>query len=163
VSQQSISKVQDSIQPTSELSFLKGGELGWYNTALQYLDSPVKSYVYFILAESEGLEPLVKIGLSLDIYRRMNEIKLEVDRGNYDVDWLVTGAETLRILGIVEGTQPLETALHKAFKRKAAGREWFWYDDELSQLIDELLCDYCVCEPCLIADNITDVTNVTLI
>jgi hypothetical protein len=153
----------DSIQRTSEATFLKGGELGWYNTALQYLESPVKSYVYFILAEAEDFEPLVKIGLSLDIYRRMNEIKLDVDRGNYDVDWLVTGAETLRLLGIVEGTQPLETAFHKAFKRKAAGREWFWYDDELSQLIDELLCDYCVCEPCLIADNITDVTQITLI
>ena len=160
--QQSISEDQDSILQINNSGYLKGLEIGWLNTAYHYVRKPVKSYVYFILAEAEGFDPLVKIGLTVDLPRRFKEISSDIDTGKYEIDWLAGGADTLRVLGILEGNQPLETALHKAFKRKAAGREWFWFDDDLDLVIDDLLCDYCVCESCLIADNITDVTNVTL-
>lgn len=138
--------------------WLKGMHLGWFNTALEYARNPVKSYVYFIVAEAEGLDPLVKIGLSLDVPRRYKEIGQEIDKGLYP-DWLVMGCDSLRVLGYLEGTQPLETALHKAFKSKAIGREWFDYDQDLEQAIDELLSDYCVCERCLIADSYAQVVD----
>ena len=163
VSQQSISEAQASTLPINNSGYLKGLEVGWLNTAYDYLRNPIKSYVYFILAEAEGFDPLVKIGLTVDLPRRFKEILSDVDTGKYELDWLAGGADSLRVLGILEGNQPLETALHKAFKRKAAGREWFWFDDDLAPVIDDLLCDHCVCEPCLIADNITNVTNITLI
>jgi hypothetical protein len=157
------SRVQGFTAQTNDSSFLKGLEVGWLNTAYEYINNPVKSFIYFILAESEGFDSLVKIGLTVDLPRRFKEISSDIETGKYDIDWLAGGTDTLRVLGILEGNQPLETALHKAFKSKAAGREWFWFDDDLSPVIDNLLCDHCVCEPCLIADNITDVTNVTLI
>ena len=155
MSQQSYSMDQDSIQPiTDRPEWLKAMHLGWFNTAYEYLRNPVKSYVYFIVAEAEGFDPLVKIGLSLDVDRRYKEITQEIDKGLYP-DWLIMGCDNLRILGMVEGTQPLETALHKAFTTKAIGREWFNYDDDMQEAIDSILEDYCQCKRCLIADSIT--------
>ena len=135
--------------------YLSGMDACYYNEAIMYINKPVKSYVYFILANTEGFDPLVKIGLSLDPERRFIEICNDLEAGKYDIDWLQTGTESLSILGLLEGTQPLETALHKAFKKYKAGREWFWYNDELEEIIDELLSDYCACDLCSLADKLS--------
>jgi hypothetical protein len=134
--------------------YLEGMDACYYNEAIMYIEKPVKSYIYFILAYTEGFDPLVKIGLSIDPERRFIEICNDLEAGKYSIDWLETGTESLRILGLLEGTQPLETALHKAFNKYKAGREWFWFNDELEEMIDDLLSDYCVCNLCQIADTL---------
>jgi hypothetical protein len=139
--------------------YLKGIDACYYNEAIVYIEKPVKSYVYFILAHTEGFDPLVKIGLSIDPERRLIEICNDLEAGKYSIDWLQGGVESLSVLGLLEGTQPLETALHKAFKKYKAGREWFWYNNELEEMIDDLLSDYCVCNACLIADNLCTVVD----
>ena len=144
---------------TDQYPYLNGQELGWFNQALAYIQKPVKSYIYFVEARSEGLEPLVKIGLTIDPNRRLNEIWHDVQEGKYNIDWLALGVESLQMVGLLEGTQPLETALHKAFKPYKAGREWFWLTDELDQVIDALLDEYCVCGGCLIADGCDVIHN----
>lgn len=135
--------------------YLQGIDACYYNEAIVYIKKPVKSYVYFILAHTEGFDPLVKIGLSIDPDRRLIEICNDLEAGKYSIDWLQGGVESLSMLGLLEGTQPLETALHKAFKKYKAGREWFWYNNELEEMIDDLLSDYCVCHACVIADNLS--------
>ena len=139
--------------------YLTGIDAGYYNEAIMYIQKPVKSYVYFILADTEGFDPLVKIGLSIDPDRRLIEICNDIESGKYAIEWLETGTESLSILGLLEGTQPLETALHKDFQKYKAGREWFWYNDELEEIIDDLLSDYCLCNLCGIADRLLTVVD----
>ena len=136
----------------NEYPYLQGQELGWFNTALVMIENPIKSYVYFIEASSYGFDPLIKIGLSVDPERRFKEIIHEINEGKYQIDWLELGSADVRIRGMIEGTQPLETAFHKAFKKNKAGREWFWLTDELNCVIDNLLSEYCECNLCKYID-----------
>ena len=136
----------------NEYPYLQGQELGWFNTALVMIENPIKSYVYFIEASSYGFDPLIKIGLSVDPERRFKEIIHEINEGKYQIDWLELGSADVRMRGMIEGTQPLETAFHKAFKKNKAGREWFWLTDELNCVIDNLLSEYCGCDLCKYVD-----------
>ena len=163
MSQQLSSKEADSTQLINDYPYIKGESLGWFNQAHYLLQNPTKSYIYFIQAYHEGLDPLVKIGLSMNPDRRFMEIMRDFEQGKYEIDWLALGvADDFRILGLVEGTQDLETAFHKAFNKYKAGREWFWLTDELEALIDEVLDQHCVCRDCLIADEFIGVTKITL-
>jgi len=124
------------------------------------LDEPIMPVVYFVKVSCDLLgTPMVKIGISIDPQRRFKELEQELNKENKYPGWLSEGiVEDIQILGYVQGTQFLETALHKAFKSKAVGREWFHYDEEMEITIDSILGDYCVCEPCLEADLISGST-----
>ena len=129
----------------------------YLNQAIVMLDNPIMPVIYFIRVSCEILgDPMVKIGITIDPDRRFREIQQELNKENTYPSWLSQGiVEDIDILGYVQGTQALETTLHKAFKSKAMGREWFTYDDEMEDVIDGILCDYCVCERCLQADAIS--------
>ena len=136
----------------NEYPYLEGQDLGWFNTALSIIEQPVKSYVYFIEASCPGFDSLIKIGLTVDPERRFKEIEHEVAESKYAIDWLELGIARLKVRGMIEGTQPLETALHKAFRKNKAGREWFWLTEQMDCVIDNLLCDYCGCDLCKYVD-----------
>ena len=126
----------------------------YLNEAYEMLRNPVMPNVYFILAADIFEENnLVKIGVSVDPMKRFDDLSLELwKEANSYPDWLNDGGVQLEMLGYVQGHQQLETALHKAFKDKHRGREWFTYDDELEADIGSILDDYCVCKKCLWAD-----------
>jgi hypothetical protein len=136
----------------NQYPYLEGQDLGWFNTALSIIEQPVKSYVYFIEASCPGFDPLIKIGLTVDPERRFKEIEHEVGESKYAIDWLELGVARLKVRGMIEGTQPLETAFHKAFRKNKAGREWFWLTEQMDCVIDNLLCDYCGCDLCKYVD-----------
>jgi hypothetical protein len=113
-------------------------------------------YVYFMLAEMDPdevsgiqLEPMVKIGISVDPYQRREQVAIDPGKCG---DWLeVFGCDSLTVIGMLEGGREAEKALHAAFKEHRIAGEWFWYDP-LSEAIDGLLCDHCVCPSCQFLD-----------
>ena len=129
-------------------------EKNFLNQALSMLDQPIMPVVYFVLVSNEFYgDPMIKIGITIDPDRRFKELEQELNKENKYPGWLSNGIiEEMQVLGYVQGTQFLETTLHKAFKSKAVGREWFNYDEEMEEIVDGILCDYCVCELCLQAD-----------
>jgi hypothetical protein len=126
----------------------------YLNDVDRMLNNPIMPNVYFILAFDElGNDNMVKIGVSVDPVKRFEDLSLELwKESNGYPDWLDMGYADLRLLGYVQGHQQLETALHKAFKDKSRGREWFSYDQELEGYVDGILEDYCVCHNCILAD-----------
>ena len=126
----------------------------YLNDVDRMLNNPIMPNVYFILAFDElGNDNMVKIGVSVDPIKRFEDLSLELwKESNGYPDWLDLGYADLRLLGYVQGHQQLETALHKAFKDKSRGREWFSYDQELEGYVDGILQDYCVCHNCILAD-----------
>ncbi|HBC3460261.1 TPA: GIY-YIG nuclease family protein [Vibrio parahaemolyticus] len=94
----------------------------WYEPNLHEQQS-----VYFLLDESKGI---VKIGISKDISRRMDAVKREYK----------TGSLTLLTV-VLHGGPAVEKSLHKRFSDwlvDGKGREWFKYEGELVEFIDEL-------------------------
>lgn len=109
-------------------------------------------YVYFVAAQDDSYDTLVKIGTSTSVSVRMQQIARDIQNGP---DWLKTTPDAeLCLLGYVVGDQELERQLHKAFKAHRAGGEWFWYKP-LECAIDDLLCENCVCEPCIVVDRLS--------
>ena len=124
------------------------------NEVIYQIENPVKSVVYFILAEAEGFDSFVKIGISINVDRRFQEILKDIEKTGVYPDYLGDGiCDSLYLLGVIEGTQTVETALHRAFKDKALGKEWFEYDDEMEEIIDDLLDSYCKCTNCSLLDQ----------
>jgi hypothetical protein len=114
-------------------------------------------YVYFMLAETEPLEPLIKIGTTTDVKARLTQVSRQLHKAP---DWLADGgAETLSVIGYVIGDRELEQELHRAFADHRAGLEWFWFAP-IEAAIDALLSDFCVCKPCLVADSLNVVPKV---
>ncbi|WP_180958432.1 GIY-YIG nuclease family protein [Vibrio sp. vnigr-6D03] len=94
----------------------------WYEPNLHEQQS-----VYFLLDESKGL---VKIGISKNINNRMDAVKREYK----------TGPLTLLTV-VLHGGLTVERSLHKKFSDwlvDGKGREWFKYEGELVEFIDEL-------------------------
>jgi hypothetical protein len=123
--------------------------------AMEMLEKPLMPVVYFFWVSNDlAGDDLVKIGISIDPERRFKELEQAVNKENNGYPaWLDTFEPLeIKVLGYVQGTQYLETALHKALQSKAVGREWFKYDDDVDSLIDGILCDYCICQNCLEAD-----------
>ena len=133
-------------------------ETSYLKQARNMLERPLMPVVYFFWVSNElaGAD-MVKVGLTVDPLRRFKELELEVNKENNGYpDWLnIFEPMQIQVLGYVQGTALLETALHKAFKSKALGREWFRYDDGLDCIIDDILCDYCICQKCLEADLVS--------
>ena len=122
------------------------------------LEQPLMPVVYFFWVSNDlAGDDMVKIGLSIDPERRFKELEQEVNKENNGYPLWLNHYEPLeiKVLGYVQGTRVLESTLHKAFVSKAVGREWFRCDDELDAVIDGLLCDYCICQSCLEADQIS--------
>ena len=126
----------------------------YLNDVDRMLNNPIMPNVYFILAFDElGNDNMVKIGVSVDPVKRFEDLSLELwKESNGYPDWLDMGYADLRLVGYVQGHQQLETALHKAFKDKSRGREWFTYDEELEGYVDRILHDYCVSQNFNISD-----------
>lgn len=79
-----------------------------------------KSYVYFILCS-----PFVKIGRANDIGRRLSELRI----GNpFD----------LRVLHVIEGGNALEREMRCRFVALHHRYEWFRYEGELKDWLDEV-------------------------
>ncbi len=111
-----------------------------------HLENPQTPVVYFVLATLEGFDSLVKIGVSVDFERRKKEILRDLEKGNVYPDWLELGGfDQFYPLGTIRAGQNVETAIHRALKDKAMGKEWFVYDDEVAEMIDDLLDQYCAC------------------
>lgn len=120
-----------------------------YRKALQVLARGVRPhYVYFCLAKST--EPAtgaaVKIGTTYDPDARLVGIRAGTTKAP---QWLCepTRVASVDYLGFVVGDQELEQHLHKAFAAYRITGEWFSYAP-ISQAIDELLRDACVCRGC---------------
>jgi anti-sigma28 factor (negative regulator of flagellin synthesis) len=120
------------------------------------LDNPQKTYVYFIEARDDLHEPMVKIGVSTNLEKRVNQLTQEIEAGKYQIDWLQYGGASLRLLGYVDGAFDLEKSLHSCFKDWSLGREWFILDLVLDMAIDDILDNYCVCKLCLAMDGATN-------
>lgn len=111
-----------------------------------HIENPQTSVVYFILATLEGFDPMVKIGVSVDFDRRKKEILRELEKGKVYPDWLELGGfDEFYTLGTIKGGHSVETAIHRTLKDKAMGKEWFTYDAEVEEMIDDLLNQYCAC------------------
>jgi hypothetical protein len=109
-------------------------------------------FVYFMLAEASPFDPLVKIGTTTDVHSRKTQVGRELHKAP---DWLgdAAGCDFLTVIGYVVGDRELEQQLHRAFASHRAGSEWFWYRD-IEGPIDMVLGAYCVCDPCLKADEL---------
>jgi hypothetical protein len=119
-----------------------------------HIEHPKRSHVYFILAEADGFDPLIKIGISIDVDRRFNEILKDIEKTGVYPDYLEAGiCDSLTVLGSIEGTQVLETALHRTFKDKLLKNEWFSYDHEMEIIVEDLLDKYCQCPKCNFIDK----------
>lgn len=70
---------------------------------------PVKSYVYFM---QERISGCIKIGTTIDPFRRRREIKFRRSR-------------TRDFIGIMPGTRALERELHERFAATRVEGEWF--------------------------------------
>ncbi len=92
--------------------------------------SAPKSVVYFM--EREGL---VKIGVTKNIDKRIRE----VSRGSAMPKGMTVGP--VRLLGTIPGAYDEERALHKKFWRYRVGGEWFTYERQVKEHIDQLLED----------------------
>ena len=111
-----------------------------------HIEYPQIPVVYFILATLQGFDPMVKIGTTVDLVRRQKEIVRDLEKGNFYPDWLELGGfDELYSLGTIKGGHNVETAIHRALKDKAMGKEWFTYDAEVAEMIDDLLDQYCAC------------------
>jgi hypothetical protein len=86
-------------------------------------------YVYFLLAELDDGQQVVKIGTTTNIARRLLLIKQRVP---YKIK---------AILGQVEGDQELESHLHLSFCKFKYSKEWFYYEP-IRHHIDDLLENY---------------------
>ena len=110
-------------------------------------------FVYFIEAHSTLTEypPMVKIGTSAMPDKRLDQICKQLDRAP---DWLGQTHELhyIQLMGLVVGDAELEQQLHRAFRSHRVAGEWFWLEP-LEMAIGHFLSDYCVCEPCLVADR----------
>ena len=73
-------------------------------------------YVYFLLAELDDGQTIVKIGTSAVIERRILLIK---NRVSYKI---------IELLGQIEGDQELESTLHLAFHKFKHAKEWFYFE-----------------------------------
>lgn len=73
-------------------------------------------YVYFLLAELDDGQRIVKVGTSAVLDRRMSLIKSRVP---YKV---------IELLGQIEGDEELESSLHLAFHKFKFAKEWFYFD-----------------------------------
>lgn len=82
-----------------------------------------ESVVYFLLSGSAGL---VKIGTTIDLTRRMTELRRRHE-------------PRFRLLGSVRGNRKHERAWHERFRHLHATGEWFIYPGELSRAIDAAL------------------------
>lgn len=89
-----------------------------------------KSFVYFM--EREGL---VKIGVTKNVDKRVRE----VSRGSAMPKGMTVGP--VRLLGTIPGAYDEERALHKKFWRYRVGGEWFTYERQVKEHIDQLLED----------------------
>jgi hypothetical protein len=127
----------------------------YLNNAIYHIENPEPVVVYFVTAYCEGFDPLVKIGVTNDIDRRMGEISKEIEKGTYP-DWLELGYCELYLWCVIEGNQQLEKNLHKAYADWSAGREWFWLDDELEAELDALIDKYGNCLTCQALDMAGD-------
>ena len=97
---------------------------------------------------------MVKIGTTVNLERRKAEILRDLAKADVYPDWLSSGfCENLHTLGIIQGSHDVETALHRALKNKALGKEWFTYDEEVEEVIDDLLSDHCCCDKCELLDK----------
>lgn len=119
----------------------------YLNNAVYHIENPQPVVVYFITASWEGFDPLVKIGVSNNVERRLSEITKEIEKGTYP-DWLELGLCELSLWCVIQGNQELEKNLHKAFADWSAGREWFWLDDELEAELEWLIDEYGSCLSC---------------
>ena len=109
-----------------------------------------QKYVYFALCEEDGLDSMVKVGTSRDPYQRLKSLHKNPGKCG---DWMeICGAESAEIIGVLYGDEALEGMLHRKFAQHRVAGEWFWYE-EISYYIEELLADYCVCPLCWIVDT----------
>ena len=111
-----------------------------------HIENPRTPVVYFILATLEGFDPMVKIGTTVDLERRKKEILRDLQKGSFYPDWLELGGfDEFYILGKIKGGHDVETAIHRAIENKAMGKEWFSYDADVEEMIENLLDQYCAC------------------
>jgi hypothetical protein len=123
----------------------------WDNLALELARrGPRKPYVYFALFQEEGLDPIVKIGKSSDVPSRMQALARHDPKAP---DWLAWDAYEPHLIGIIEGDEELERAIHRALAHWRIDREFFWYEGEATIFIDDLLSDYCACQICEALDT----------
>ena len=111
-------------------------------------------FVYFVEAHSTLTEypSMVKIGTSAMPDKRLDQICKQLHRAP---DWLGATDELhlIRLMGLIIGDEELEQQLHRAFRSHRIAGEWFWLEP-LEMAIDHILSDYCVCQMCLVADQI---------
>ena len=75
-------------------------------------------YVYFILDSN-----LVKVGFSADPEGRLLHIQ--------------TSRPRAKLLGYIKGGTELEKEIHRKLKEYKYGREWFFYEPKVQNIIDE--------------------------
>jgi len=111
-------------------------------------------FVYFVEAHSTLAEypPMVKIGTSAMPDKRVDQICKQLHTAP---DWLGATYELkdIRLMGLILGDEELEQQLHRAFRAHRIAGEWFWLEP-LEIAIDHILSDYCVCQPCLVSDEV---------
>jgi hypothetical protein len=138
-----------------DLSWGVGINDGAYDQAVTIVNRGLRPhFVYFMLAEAEPFQPLVKIGTTTDVNARMTQVGRQLRKGP---DWLQDfPADAFTLMGFVIGDRELEQQLHRAFADHTAGREWFVFPP-IEAAIDMFLSDHCVCPLCLTADRLNAV------
>lgn len=86
-------------------------------------DKTIKDKFVYFIQNSKSKE--IKIGLTKDITRRLNDIKTYFPYG-------------VELLHVIEGNKLLETELHKKFKKYNINGEWFEPAQELLNHISDL-------------------------
>jgi len=105
------------------------------------------TFVYFWRVYNRDFDPLVKIGMTTDWGNRVIQLLKHAESSrNHWPDWLqVACIEEHSLAGLIEGGRETEKYLHKKFAKFAMGFEWFDYNDECADMIDELLDEKCLC------------------
>jgi hypothetical protein len=105
------------------------------------------SLVYFWRVYNEDFDPLVKIGITTNWPNRLASLLAHANSSrNHWPDWLQVGCiEGYSLAGLIEGGRETEKYLHKKFAKYSIGFEWFDYNDECADMIDELLDERCLC------------------
>jgi hypothetical protein len=134
--------------------------LNYLQLAKNCIEKPQQSIVYFYVVEidtdelNENYDKYVKIGVSTNWDNRRAQINKMIEKEEKigkDVNCTLYAPPYL--LGCVEGSYDVETCLHRHWKSYAVGREWFYMTDQMADEIDDLLCDYCICNRCKTADK----------
>lgn len=107
-------------------------------------------YVYFIVATPRDPRhaPLVKIGTTTDVDKRLSEIRRG---GAKSPDWLedLRAAARIDLAGWVKADGEVEKYLHRAFADHRVGGEWF-HLAAIRDDINYLLAEHCECRGCQI-------------